>query len=77
MQKPFWDSGDEIDVDLYAQAMVVAYRFLPEEETVPLFITCLEPDRSDAVKVAAVKACLVLTLEVSWFRSDRQWTMVS
>jgi hypothetical protein len=30
-----------------------------------LFVACLEPERSDAVKTCAVKACLILTLEVN------------
>ena len=67
-QKPFWDSGEEIDVAMYSEALVTVYRFLPNEESLPLFTTCLEPDRSEAVKICAVKACLTLTLEVCSMR---------
>ncbi|KAF9238786.1 hypothetical protein BU15DRAFT_88233 [Melanogaster broomeanus] len=55
-QKPFWDSFDEIDVGTYAEALVAVFRFLPEDESIQLFVMCLEPERSDAVKICAVKA---------------------
>jgi hypothetical protein len=29
-----------------------------------LFVTCLEAERSDAVKIAAIRSCLMLALEV-------------
>jgi hypothetical protein len=64
LQKPFWDSGEEIDVELYTHALVVVYLFLPEDESVPLFLACLEPERSCAVKICVVKACLILSTEV-------------
>jgi hypothetical protein len=64
MQKPFWDSGEDIDIDLYTHALVVVYLFLPEDESVPLFVACLEPERSSAVKICVVKACLILSAEV-------------
>jgi hypothetical protein len=63
-QKPFWDSFDEIDVATYAEALVAVFRFLPEEESIPLFLDCLEPERSDAVKICAIKAATTLSIEV-------------
>ncbi|KAF9226729.1 hypothetical protein BS17DRAFT_500836 [Gyrodon lividus] len=64
-QKPFWDSFDEIDVGTYAEALVTVFRFLPEDESIPLFVACLEPERSDAVKICAVKAASILSSEVA------------
>jgi neurofibromin 1 len=64
-QKPFWDSVDEIDVAMYSGALVTVFRFLSEDESIPLFLACIEPERSEAVKVCAVKACSTLVTEVS------------
>ncbi|KAG2060194.1 hypothetical protein BDR06DRAFT_948277 [Suillus hirtellus] len=71
-QKPFWDSFDEIDVATYAEALVAVFRFLPEEESISLFLDCLEPERSDAVKICAIKAATTLSTEtprVPWQQS--------
>ncbi|KZT29450.1 hypothetical protein NEOLEDRAFT_1128208 [Neolentinus lepideus HHB14362 ss-1] len=71
-QKPFWESGDEIDIGLFKDVLVTLFRFLPEDEGLELFSVCLEPERSDAVKTLAVKAALALTLEsrdIPWHRS--------
>ncbi|TFK46902.1 hypothetical protein OE88DRAFT_1666689 [Heliocybe sulcata] len=71
-QKPFWESGEEIDVGLYRDALVTLFRFLPEDEGIELFSVCLEPERSDAVKAVAVRAVLSLVLEsreIPWHRS--------
>jgi neurofibromin 1 len=62
--KPFWLSRDEIDIGLYAEALAAVFRFLPEEESLPLFIACLEPERSEAVKIVAARAGSMLALEV-------------
>ncbi|KAG2156346.1 hypothetical protein DEU56DRAFT_231415 [Suillus clintonianus] len=62
-QKPFWDSFDEIDVATYAEALVAVFRFLSEEESISLFLDCLEPERSDAVKICAIKAATTLSIE--------------
>ncbi|KAG6919754.1 hypothetical protein DXG01_001588 [Tephrocybe rancida] len=67
-RKPFWESPDEIDVALYAEAMVAVYRFLPEEDALSLFAICVEPERSEAVKLCAVRACLTLVQETSGLR---------
>lgn len=50
---------------MYAEAMVAVFRFLPLEDSLPLFAICVEPERSEAVKTCAVRACLTLTQEVS------------
>jgi neurofibromin 1 len=59
----------EIDVSLYAQALTMIFRFLPEEDSISLFSECLLPERSDAVKLCAVRACLTLVQEVIAFSS--------
>ncbi|KNZ78617.1 Neurofibromin [Termitomyces sp. J132] len=64
-RKPFWESVEDIDVALYAEALVVLYRFLPEEDALVFFSTCVEPERSEAVKLCAVRACLTLTQEAN------------
>ncbi|KAJ6540091.1 hypothetical protein B0H10DRAFT_2170598 [Mycena sp. CBHHK59/15] len=53
--RPFWDQPEEIDVAIYAQAMTMVFRFLPEEDSLPLF--------GFAVKLCAVRACLTLVQE--------------
>lgn len=63
--KPFWESSDAIDVAMYAEALVVMYRFLSVEDALPLFVVCVEPERSAAVKTCAVRACLTLAEEAS------------
>jgi neurofibromin 1 len=64
MQKLFWDSVDEIEVATYSAALVTVFRFLSEDQSIPLFLACIEPERSEAVKVCAVKACSTLVAEV-------------
>ncbi|KAH8096624.1 hypothetical protein BXZ70DRAFT_945419 [Cristinia sonorae] len=59
-QKPFWDCPDEIDVALIGDALVTLFRFLPASEAIPIFVKCMEPEQSDAVKICVVKACLTL-----------------
>lgn len=53
--RPFFESVEPIDVTLYADAIVGLSHFLPEEEFTELIDACLEPERSDAVKMVAVK----------------------
>ena len=62
--RPFWECPDDIDVAMLSDAMAALYRFLPEEESIPIFQQCVEPDRSEAVKICAVKACLTLIVDV-------------
>ncbi|KAI6152285.1 hypothetical protein BKA82DRAFT_4387651 [Pisolithus tinctorius] len=64
-QRPFWESYEEVDVATWAEALVTTFRFLPEEESLPIFASCLEPERSDAVKICAIKACTTLAAEAS------------
>lgn len=63
--KPFWECPDEIDVAMIADALASLYRFLPEDESITIFLQCLEPERSEAVKICVVKACLALIVEVT------------
>ena len=63
--RPFWECPDDIDVAMLADVMAALYRFLPEEESIPIFQQCVEPERSEAVKICAVKACLTLIVDVS------------
>jgi hypothetical protein len=51
-------------VALYAQSLAMIFRFLPEEDSLLLFEECLAPERSDAVKLCVVRACLTLSQEV-------------
>ncbi|EIN11059.1 hypothetical protein PUNSTDRAFT_51619 [Punctularia strigosozonata HHB-11173 SS5] len=61
-QRPFWEAADEIDSDLFSDALVAVYRFLPKDEVLPLIGACLEPVRSDGVKICAVRAFRQLVL---------------
>ena len=63
-QKPFWDCPDEIDVAMIGDALVTLFRFLPSSEVIPIFVKCMEPELSDAVKICVVKACITLLTEV-------------
>lgn len=63
-QKPFWECPDEIDVGLVADALATIYRFLSEEESIPIIRQALQPEMSDAVKISAIKACITLITEV-------------
>ncbi|KAH9981838.1 hypothetical protein BJV74DRAFT_778311 [Russula compacta] len=68
-QRPFWESPDEIDVTIFADALVALYRFSPLDDALPLFQTCLEAERSDAVKLVAIKASVTLSVDaraISW-----------
>ena len=44
--------------------MAALYRFLPPEDSLPLFSFLLRPEKADAIKTLAVKACLTLVQEV-------------
>ncbi|KAG2083815.1 hypothetical protein BD769DRAFT_1397901 [Suillus cothurnatus] len=45
--KPFWDTLQEIDVATSTEAPVAVFRFLLEDGSIPMFLDCLEPARSD------------------------------
>ena len=62
--RPFWESTEEIDVAVLADVLAALYRFLPNDESLPIFQQCLEPEKSEAVKICVIKACLSLILDV-------------
>jgi neurofibromin 1 len=64
-KKPFWDA-DEIDVAVISSALVAIYRFLPEEEALEMFKSCMEPEQSSAVRLCVIQACIMLTAEVRY-----------
>ncbi|KAJ3504772.1 hypothetical protein NLJ89_g7765 [Agrocybe chaxingu] len=59
-RKAFWESYDDIDVALYSDALVAVFRFLPIEDSGPLFEACVEPERSEPVKTCVIRACLTI-----------------
>ncbi|KAG8905759.1 Ras GTPase activating protein ira2 [Tulasnella sp. 403] len=61
--KPFYETSDMIDVDLYADALVAIYRFSHDVALETIFPACIAPERSDAVKTCVLKACLTLVTE--------------
>ncbi|KAK0207040.1 hypothetical protein DFS33DRAFT_1318594 [Desarmillaria ectypa] len=72
MTKPFWDPQHEsLDISLYADVLVFIFRFLSEEESLPLFKACVEPEKSEAVKICVVRACKTLYEESSLFSWQR------
>jgi len=62
--RAFWESDDEIDVGIISDILVVIYRYMPEEESLPIFQMCLDQSQSCAVKMCAVRALTLLTREV-------------
>ena len=62
--RPFWECDDEIDVGIISDILVVIFRYIPEEESLPILQMCLDPSRSCAVKMCAVRALTLLTIEV-------------
>ncbi|KAL0949203.1 hypothetical protein HGRIS_009281 [Hohenbuehelia grisea] len=63
VRKPFWDTEQDIDLGLYAECLVILFRFCAEDEAIEAFKACMEPERSDAVKTVAIRALLTLVLE--------------
>ncbi|KAJ2930404.1 hypothetical protein H1R20_g6694, partial [Candolleomyces eurysporus] len=70
-RKAFWDNSEEIDVALYADALVAIFRFMPEEDSIPIFMECIEPERSEAVKTCVIRATLTLVNEASRLPSQK------
>ncbi|KAL1741753.1 hypothetical protein HDZ31DRAFT_84616 [Schizophyllum fasciatum] len=71
----FLELREEIDVALCAEVLVATYRFLPEEDSIPLFLRCCEPERSEAFKACAARAFLTLVQEsarIPWQRPMNQ-----
>lgn len=66
-RRPFWESQDDIDVALYAEALVAIFRFLPFEDSTQVFRACMETERSDPVKTCAIRACLTLVQDAHRF----------
>ena len=58
---------DDINIALYADALVAIYRFLPIEDSGPLYQICFEPERSEPVKTCVVRACLTLAQDAARF----------
>ncbi|PPQ78909.1 hypothetical protein CVT25_002369 [Psilocybe cyanescens] len=75
-RRPFWESYEDIDVSLYADALVALYRFLPLEDSTPLFEACMEPERSEPVKTCAIRACLTLVQDAPRFPWQRPLTVL-
>lgn len=61
--KSFWNKT-EMDMSICTEALVSIYRFLPATDSIPVFLLWLEAERSEAVKCAAIRACLTLLREV-------------
>ncbi|KAF7432844.1 Ras GTPase activating protein ira2 [Pleurotus ostreatus] len=70
-RKPFWETFEEVDIAIFSEALVAVFRFCSEEDALQIFSACLEPERSDAVKTIAVRACLILALEGKRISSQR------
>ncbi|KAF9480190.1 hypothetical protein BDN70DRAFT_931958 [Pholiota conissans] len=70
-RKPFWEAQDDIDIALYGDALVCIFRFLPPEDSGPIFRACMEPERSDPVKTCAIRACLTLSQDAHRFPHQR------
>ncbi|EFI27794.1 hypothetical protein CC1G_14717 [Coprinopsis cinerea okayama7 len=70
-RKAFWETFDEIDVALYADALVAIFRFLPEEDSIPIFCVCIEPERSEAVKTCVIRACLTLNQDAARIKMQK------
>jgi neurofibromin 1 len=68
--KPFYESTDAIDVNLYADILVAIFRFNPIEAMENTFVTCLSNERSDAVKTCVVRAMVTLVSESRRFEAQ-------
>ncbi|KAL0576959.1 Ras GTPase activating protein ira2 [Marasmius crinis-equi] len=64
-QKHIWDNLEEMDIALLAESLVGVFRFVSEQDALELFAACLEPERADVVKTAAIRACLTLVQEAA------------
>lgn len=62
--RPFYDSLEPIDVNMYADALVAILRYHPMMALVSVLPICLEPERSAAVKLCVVRALTILVTEV-------------
>lgn len=62
--RPFWESDEEIEVGIISDILVVIFRYIPEEESTPIFQKCLDQSQSCAVKICAIRALTLLSIEV-------------
>ncbi|KAF8883153.1 hypothetical protein CPB84DRAFT_1817082 [Gymnopilus junonius] len=70
-RKPFWDIQDDIDMALYADSLVAIYRFLSFEEATDLFLACIDPERSEAIKTVVIRAFLTVIQDAPRFYWQR------
>lgn len=62
---------------MYADALVAIFRFLPLDISIPLFQTCVEPERSDAIKTCLVRATLTIYQDQRRFKWQRSFERVA
>jgi hypothetical protein len=62
--RPFYESTEPIDVNLYGDALLTILRFHPVVAIVNVLPILLEPERSPAVKMCVVRALTMLVTEV-------------
>ncbi|KAF8592239.1 hypothetical protein K439DRAFT_1626245 [Ramaria rubella] len=65
--RPFYDSVEPIDINLYADALVCILRYHPMMALVSVLPLCLEAERSSAVKLCVVRALTILVTEAPKF----------
>ncbi|KAG8886533.1 Ras GTPase activating protein ira2 [Tulasnella sp. 331] len=68
--RPFYETTEMIDVDLYADALVAIYRFNHAVAIDTIYPACMALERSDAVKTCVLKACLMVVTEASKIQSQ-------
>jgi len=73
VKRLFWETHDDIDVSMYSESLVALYRFLASEDSIPLFHSCLEHERSEAVKTCAVRASLTLVEDALRFKWQKKF----
>ncbi|KAG8833280.1 Ras GTPase activating protein ira2 [Serendipita sp. 399] len=67
--KPFYESHDPIDVNLYADILAAIFRFHPGEAMKSVFPTCLASE-SDAVKTCVVRCFVTLVSEARRYETQ-------
>ncbi|PVG03445.1 hypothetical protein CPB86DRAFT_723065 [Serendipita vermifera] len=67
--KPFYESQEAIDVNLYADILVAIFRFHPQEAMNKVFPICLGSE-SDAVKATAVRCFVTLVSDAKNFEAQ-------
>ncbi|GJJ07052.1 hypothetical protein Clacol_001251 [Clathrus columnatus] len=69
--RPFYESFEPIDVNLYADSILTVLRYNPTLVTKNIFPVCLEPHRSAAVKLCVVRALTLYVAEARKFPWQR------